>query len=109
MRTEHITVTFTDDIDGKPSEDIETVAFSWAGVSYEIDLNESHRAMFDKAMAKYLENAREVPSHLHPRSAVDTEHLRAIREWANANGYAVAHKGRIAQKVVDAYKQSVSG
>lgn len=31
--------------------------------------------------------------------------LAAIRQWANANGYTVSSRGRIASSVIDAYQQ----
>lgn len=34
----------------------------------------------------------------------NTGELSAIREWATANGYEVAAKGRVKQEIVDAYR-----
>jgi hypothetical protein len=34
----------------------------------------------------------------------DPEQTKAIKEWAKANGHQVSDRGRIAQKVLDAYE-----
>lgn len=38
-----------------------------------------------------------------PSTKRDPEQTRAIREWANANGYTVNSRGRIPAEVVEAY------
>jgi len=85
----------------------ETIEFSYRGVDYSIDLTDKEAQGFDKAVAKYLENATKMSGRrstkrtgTKPSSKAD---LQAIREWARANGHEVSDRGRIPQMVQDAY------
>jgi hypothetical protein len=55
-RRTHITV--VDDIDGSPAA--ETIAFSYQGRDYEIDLSESNAARLRSMMRDYADHARSV-------------------------------------------------
>lgn len=104
-------VTFVDDLDGTPvDEDGGTVRFSFDGVNYEIDLSTKNAEKFEKALAPYIEAGRKVrggaaspAGSSSPAKKSDPQRLKAIREWANANGHEVSSRGRIPQEVVDAY------
>lgn len=139
--TAYFKVSTTDDVDGKTTEDVQTLRFSipveaeeeveeldaegdpiknedgstklktekfFKTVHYEVDMGSVSREKFIKALAPFTKNAREVTA---PVSRVATtagtsksaHDLNAIRSWAKENGHEVADKGRIAQKVMDAY------
>ena len=108
MASRTVTI-LTDDLDGRESNDVETVVFGFDGASYEIDLSKKNRGAFEKALAPYLNAARKASSARTTarRSSAagksSKEDLEAIREWAKANGHEVAARGRIAQKVKDAF------
>ena len=105
------TVVTTDDLDG--SAGAETVAFSFAGASYEIDLTKKNAAAMQKALKPYLDVARTVSGRSGGRRAAGggtrgrgtskPTDLRAIRAWASENGYEVSTRGRIAAEIVEAY------
>lgn len=104
------TIQLIDDIDGGVAH--ETVRFSLDGQPYEIDLSGANRQELDAALAGYIESARPVQAGGGPKRAakqsgrVDQERkdrLKAMREWALANGITVAERGRIAASVEAAY------
>ncbi|MGL5829953.1 MAG: histone-like nucleoid-structuring protein Lsr2, partial [Angustibacter sp.] len=98
MAKREITI-LTDDLDGKESEDIETVTFGFEGASYEIDLSKKNRDAMAKALTPYLDVARRAGSSTRrlggAKTKTDKEQLKAIREWARANGHEVSDRGRI--------------
>ncbi|WP_029291400.1 Lsr2 family protein [Cellulomonas sp. HZM] len=98
-------VTLTDDLDG--SEASTTVAFSYAGKSYEIDLNEQNVAAFEAAVAPYVKAGRRTSgattrtaSRRPGRGASNTD---AARTWLRAQGHEVGDRGRIRQDLLDIY------
>lgn len=117
---EKVLVQLEDDLDGAAAE--ETIRFSYRGNDYVIDLSAKNAAAFDRAMEKYVGAARPArgdgqrPARRSParpaRSARSArtkrssgaEDLAAIREWAQANGYKVSNRGRIAGQIVEAYR-----
>ncbi len=109
MAKKSYTVTeLTDDLDGGKAD--RTVDFAVNGTSYELDLNNKNAKVLDKVLAPYISAARKVratrgrPATANtggrPKSRTD---LSAIREWAQANGYQVSSRGRVAQEIQDAY------
>src|ERR1700722_20078942 len=108
-----------DDIDGSPAE--RTVAFVWGGAGYEIDLSKKNLAEFEAILAPYITAARRAGGRAASgrgrgatRSAARSRStangaagagvdLAAVRSWADANGHAVAARGRISAAVLDAY------
>jgi hypothetical protein len=98
-------VRLTDDIDG--SEAVEELTFALRGVEYEIDLNAKNVAALDKALEKFITAGRRVrPVRGVTRRSSGTtpkEDLNALREWAKANGYKVADRGRVSAEVREAY------
>ena len=97
------TVEYTDDLDGTKAEG--TVAFSFDGAAYEIDLSKANSRAFEKAMAPYVGHARKIrAARARSRARSNGKHdLSAIRAWASANGYAVAPRGRVATEVLEAF------
>jgi hypothetical protein len=51
-------IEMVDDLDGTVSDDVQTVAFSLDGVSYEIDLTPSNREQLFVALEAFTEAAR---------------------------------------------------
>lgn len=95
-------VTVTDDIDGSPNA--ATVAFSYGGVSYEIDLSKKNAAAMERALKPYITAGRRVRGNAGRRGrGGQSRDLGAVRTWAKRNGYNVSERGRIAASVLEAY------
>lgn len=98
-------VELLDDLDG--SEAQETIAFSFDGKSWEIDLNAEHAEEFRAAMGPWTTAARRAVSGRRstsrPRSPRSGDQTAVVRQWARDNGYEVSERGRISREVQDAY------
>ena len=88
----------------------ESVRFALDGIGYTIDLTAAHASELRDALAPYVSAARKSDSVARaPRAtAARTPRapkgdLKAIRDWANANGHPVSSRGRIPAGVQDAY------
>jgi hypothetical protein len=105
-----------DDIDG--TEASETVEFGFRDRWYEIDLSQEHVEGLEEIMADYIPHARRLGKReargtagavrrASSRSAtrIDPSQIRAIREWARENGFAVQDRGRVPFKVMDAWEK----
>jgi hypothetical protein len=97
-------VTITDDIDG--SEGAETVTFSLAGQSYEIDLSAKNLDEFKKGLQPFIDSGRRVgrQSAVRPARGKTSSNSSAIRAWAAGQGLAVSERGRIPAAVVAKYE-----
>jgi Lsr2 len=98
-------VTVTDDIDG--SEGAGTVAFSFDGQSYEIDLSDKNRKKFMKGLQPFIDSSRRVARQGAPRSVrgrTSRKDSSAIRAWAAEQGLAVSERGRIPAAVAEKYE-----
>lgn len=94
----------SDDLDGKESSDIETVAFGFDGSSYEIDLSKKNRAAMEKALAPYLDAARKV---MTTRARTTPDRRASVtsqdRDWLRKNGFPdVKDRGRLPKAATDA-------
>jgi len=104
------TVTLIDDLDGGKAE--ETITFGLDGTVFEIDLSKKNAASLRKALAPFKDAARKAPSASAAKSARgrrpaatrSRQDLTAVREWAVANGFDIAARGRLSAKVVEAYE-----
>lgn len=99
-------VQLVDDLDGRDIEDGgETVAFSFRGASYEIDLSDANIDKLTTALEPYVSAARRTNSRptSPARASIDRSQLDAMRTWARDHGYEVSSRGRISQKIQDAY------
>jgi hypothetical protein len=103
-----VSVVVTDDLDGSP--DAETVAFSFNGQSYEIDLAEKNLARFEKSLQPFMEAGRRTAQ----RRAVKTARAAgtridraAVRAWAAGQGLKVSERGRISAEVLSKYEAAV--
>ena len=110
------TVEFVDDWDGKPvdGDEVQKARFVVEGVEYKLDLRPANYQRFLKDMKKWSDKAQKIgrvkskankPSTTAGRNGRKAE-LAAIREWANANGYEVSHRGKIPLEVHDAYERA---
>lgn len=105
-------VEIVDDISGERLADGagRTVAFSFDGAQYEIDLTHAHADELREALEPWIAASRRVSgvarstSSRRSGSSRASKDVQAIREWAAANGYQVATRGRIPANVVEAYE-----
>ncbi len=119
------TVTYLDDIDG--SKAAETVAFGLDGAHYEIDLSAKNAKNLRKAVAEFVEHARQIKTagiagarttrgagrkassaEAKPEKRADKNELVAIRAWAAENGIEIAARGRISESVKTQYAEAVA-
>ena len=101
--------TLTDDIDGDDA--VETVAFSFKGTQYEIDLSKKNVDKMVKALQPYTSAARRSGGRRSgagrtTSGGADRDQLAKIREWARANGHTVSDRGRISADVQAAYDKA---
>jgi hypothetical protein len=110
-------VTITDDMDGSPNA--ETLRFSVATATYEIDLAPKNREKFDKALAPFIQKATRVgaaPRAMGLRGSgrskstgnPNAEADRTARAWAQRTGYKVngkpvSSRGRLHPQVRQAW------
>ncbi|MEJ5914715.1 histone-like nucleoid-structuring protein Lsr2 [Pseudokineococcus sp. 1T1Z-3] len=107
-------IILTDDIDG--GEATQTVTFAFQGTNYEIDLNDEHAASIEESFSEWITNARKTTgrsaagggasarsSSARASSGPKRTDLDAVRAWARDNGHAVSDRGRVAQRILDAY------
>jgi len=106
-------VIMTDDLDG--SEATQTVTFAFQGTSYEIDLNDEHASSIEESFAEWISNARKTAGGRSTSSSSSRTgggrasstakrgDLDAVRAWARENGHTVSDRGRVSNKVLEAY------
>jgi hypothetical protein len=108
---------FVDDIDGKPLdvEDVNVVQWAWLGVEYEfetstanLDRIENGRLPVSTLLAKSRRTGgrKKSPSQSSaskPATSAGGTDTKAIREWAQQNGYEVSDRGRIPANIVEAF------
>jgi hypothetical protein len=105
-------VVVIDDIDG--SEAAETLTLTYRGTQYELDLSEEHIDELDKALARYLEVARQVQAAPQPRRRRGAQRRRAavstqeVRRWAREQGLEVSDRGRIPAEIMERYERESS-
>ena len=107
-----------DDLDGTVLADGagETVTFALDGKSYEIDLSAANAAAFREALKPYLSAGRRAssavasPARQAARAARGSSRWSAgyatVREWAQATGVEVSDRGRVSDKVMQAYEDA---
>ncbi len=107
-------IVLEDDVDQSPAE--HEVAFTFEGVSYEIDLNGEHYAELQEAVAPWISHARRIsgrrvvkragaaPADKESEGPTATE----IREWAKEQGMEVSARGRVPANVRAAYEEAHS-
>lgn len=101
-------VRYIDDIDGTDLGDKpNAISFAVEGKEYSIDLSDENAEAFRAAVAPYIEAGHRVTGRNKAarRTSAQTSstETKAIREWAQANGYDVSNRGRIPADVMQAY------
>lgn len=113
-----VIIRIRDDIDQSDAD--ETIAFSYRGTNYEIDLSSANAELFDKSVQQFIEVARIVtPEKVIPPTAPARsksaksvtreirEQRKQIREWGAAHGHEVSlDRGIIPYAVIDAFTQA---
>lgn len=101
-----VSVVVTDDLDGSP--DAETVAFSFNGQSYEIDLSQKNLARLQKSLQPFVEAGRRTAHRRTPKAARGAVRVdrAAVRAWAAQQGMKVSERGRISSEVLSKYEAS---
>jgi hypothetical protein len=103
-------VRLIDDLDGKEiAEGGQTLAFSFNGTDYEIDLGPKNAKKLTDALAPFVAAARRTGGRRSGSgrpSKVDQADLSAIRAWGKEHGYKVSDRGRVSQEVQEAYRAS---
>jgi hypothetical protein len=116
-RIEELTVSLIDDFDG--TEAAETVKFSLDGKSYEIDLSKPNASELRRTLRPYIDRSRTARRAATSRRTTKAAGGRRgparrsegydrteVREWAKKNRIKVAPRGRIANEVVDRWRQA---
>lgn len=108
----HYVTTWLDDLDGSAAA--ETFEFSFAGVSYVIDLSEANAARLRLSLEPYLQAASKVSrrparhssSRVPPPSAQPQTHQQKARDWLRLNGYHVGGRGCLPKQLLLAYESA---
>ena len=93
-----------DEVEGR-----ETVAFSFDGTAYEIDVCTSHAKELHDRFSEYTDNARKVSGtgrRRRARSGPGRERSAEIRAWARTHGHKVSERGRIPATIIAEYEAS---
>jgi hypothetical protein len=99
-------VEYTDDLDGSSTDDVQTVRLSYGSRTVDVDLGAKNRSKLEKYLTPYLEAGRRVSaSRGGARGGTHglTEDVKAIRDWARAQGLDVSERGRISKTIRDAF------
>lgn len=106
-----ITEILIDDLDGTEisSESGGTVAFSFQGINYEIDLSAENTEEFTELLSEYIEKARKVigtqkPARKSTAARGASQDLSAVRAWLREQGHQVSNRGRIPGELIAAYE-----
>ena len=84
-------------------------------MQYEIDLSEDNASALRDELARYVGAARRIGGRKvrlatgqslsgSSSSSTDRERNRQIREWAQANGYEVAERGRLSSEIIAGFE-----
>jgi hypothetical protein len=115
-RIEEVTVKLIDDFDGK--EAAETVRFSLDGRTYEIDLTKTNASELRRTFRPYVDRARVARGTTSSRRGRKTGSARGtsrrsegydrteVRAWAKTQRIKVAPRGRIANDIVEKWRQA---
>lgn len=106
---------FEDDLDRKAIKEGQGGTFSFAldGIEYDIDLSNKNQGALDKALGPYVRVARRIGGRRRRSTVnrtparIDPSRTRAIRDWANENGYELSSRGRVPADVMAAYNAAI--
>jgi hypothetical protein len=100
-----MSVVVTDDVDGSPGA--ETVAFTFNGQGYEIDLSEKNLAKLEKSLQPFIDASRRTArskTARAPQATAPRIDRAAVRTWAASQGLKVSERGRISAEVLSKYE-----
>lgn len=106
--SQRVVVQLTDDLDGTEiaTGKGDTVTFALDGKSYEIDLTNKNATALRKILAPYVSAGRRLVTSRGAkvkRTHVEPD-ARTVKEWARANGYEVADRGRVPKEIREAFE-----
>ena len=101
MQKRRVVIDLLDDIDG--SANAQTITFGIDGRVYEIELAPKNETRLRKALAPFIESAREKRSRRRRTKHGDPAEVRA---WAAENGVEVNTHGRVPQAVTEQYERA---
>jgi len=76
--------------------------FSLQGKAFEVDLNNENAKRLQDALGEFIAVARPVNQKARRTASKD---LAEVRAWAESNGIPVSKRGRIAQTVLDGFRE----
>ena len=99
---QRVVVTLSDDLEG--GEASETISFGLDGKAYEIDLNPENAKKLRTELAPFVEAGRKraMSGKAYHRTSVEPD-ARAVRAWAESNGYEVPPRGRLPKRIYEAF------
>lgn len=101
---------FFSDLSGEEIEGgTPTVSFVFDGVGYEVDLTESEREIFEKAVAPYIAIGRRAGRRTARQaggSGGSGPDAKVVRAWAQENGHDVPSRGRVPASIIEAYESA---
>jgi hypothetical protein len=92
-------------------ESSEIIAFALDGRKYEVELAPTEARALRAALHPFIAAGRRVPPPIRrPRRRRRARgRNQIIRDWARANGFFVADRGRIPDAIADAYREHERG
>lgn len=98
-------VQYVDDLTGEvlPADEVRTVNFSYSGRDYTLDLSQENADQLYESLSPWLKVATKVSGRRASSKVPARTDLDEVRVWARENGFTVSERGRVAQKVLDAY------
>lgn len=98
-------IQYVDDLTGEalPSDEVRTVNFSYSGKDYTLDLSQENADRLREVMSPWLKVATRVSVRRASSKVPARTDLDEVRAWARENGFTVSDRGRVAQKILDAY------
>jgi hypothetical protein len=98
-------IQYVDDLTGEPlpSDEVRTVNFSYSGKDYTVDLSQENADRLREVLSPWLKVATRVSGRRASSKVPARTDLDEVRVWARENGFTVSERGRVAQKILDAY------
>ncbi len=104
---QRVEVQLTDDLDGTDirSGKGETLTFALDGQTFEIDLTNKNAGALRKTLSPYVSAGRRVRTSRGARvkQVQVGPDAKTVKEWARANGYEVADRGRVPKEIREAF------
>ena len=111
MARETVQIYF-DDLTGEPVEadEVQCIKFAWEGKALRLDLNQENADQLEELMKPYLDAATLVTSSEIKKSPKPKRtDLDAVRSWAREQGMEVSSRGRVPNRILDAYDNRNKG